>query len=347
MTDGARWPAAGAAGHVVAAAGETMAAFAPSAGGGLERAGAFRLDVAGAESNVAMYLADHGVAARWVSAVGDDPIGRRVLARVAASGVDVSGVRTDPARPTGVMVKDPGPDRTRVHYYRRGSAASALGPGLLAAPAVRTATVLHLTGITPALSPSCRALVETALAEPRESRPHAISFDVNLRPALWDEPPGATLRDLASRADIVFVGLDEARALWGGHLAGAAAVRALLPEPRVLVVKDGPHAATAFHRGSAVTVPALRVEVREVVGAGDAFAAGFLAGLLGSRDPVHALRLAHLTAASALRVTGDHGPLPPPSLTRHLLTADATTWSSASVTDETGWHAAGARRGVS
>jgi 2-dehydro-3-deoxygluconokinase len=340
------WPAPGPGGHVVAAVGETMAALAPADGTGLEAAEALRLDVAGAESNVAMYLAGHGVPARWVSAVGDDPFGRRVLARVADCGVDVSGVRVDAARPTGVMFKDPGPESTRVHYYRRGSAASALGPGVLAGPAVRTATVLHLTGITPALSPSCRALAEAALAEPRERRPYAVSFDVNLRPALWDESPGALLHGLASRADIVFAGLDEARALWGEHLTDATAVRALLPEPRILVIKDGPRSATAFLHDTAVTVPALKVEVHEVVGAGDAFAAGFLAGLLHTGNLTPALRLAHLTAASALRVPSDHGPLPPPALREHLLTADATTWSSTSITAETGWPTTGAYQGT-
>lgn len=313
----------------VVCVGETMAALAPDPVAPLDTAELLRLDVAGAESNVAMYLADHGVPARWVSALGDDPFGRRVRERIAASGVDVSGVRTDPARPTGLLVKNPGADATGVHYYRTGSAASALGPSALDDPAVRDAAFVHLTGITPALSASCRALVDRAL---RPERPYAVSFDVNFRPALWgDEPAAEVLLPLAARADVVLVGLDEAQALWGPALTSADAVRALLPQPRVLVVKDGARAATAYLGPDSYTVPAPKVRVVEPVGAGDAFAGGFLAGLLRHDDPVRALRLGHLTAASALRVPADHGPLLPPDRTRELLAADDSTWNTLSV----------------
>ncbi|MEU3984436.1 sugar kinase [Streptomyces sp. NPDC026672] len=311
----------------VVCVGETMVALAPEDGGPLDDTGSLRVSVAGAESNVAMYLADLGRPAVWLSALGDDPFGHRVRAAVAATGVDVSGVRHDPDRPTGVLVKDPTPTGTRVHYYRRGSAASALGPDVLDAPALAAATLLHLTGVTPALSPTCRALVERALATPPHRRPYAVSFDVNHRPALWPEGTAATvLRDLADRADIAFVGLDEAQRLWGDHL-DAHGVRKVLGGPRLLVVKDGGRAATAFSDGHEVTVPALRTEVVEPVGAGDAFAAGFLAGLLADGDLTRALRLGHVTASSALRVTGDHGPLPDPATRDRLLSLSVREWA--------------------
>jgi 2-dehydro-3-deoxygluconokinase len=306
----------------VACVGETMAALAPDPLGPLAEAACLRVAVAGGESNVAMYLADHGVPVRWVSALGDDPFGQLVRAEVAARGVDVTGVSTDRARPTGLLVKDPGAGATRVHYYRRGSAASALGPELLADPAVRDAGLLHITGVTAALSSSCRRLVAEAL-----DGPHPVSFDVNHRPALWSggTAPGV-LRDLADRADLVFVGLDEAQALWGTRIGRPADIRALLPGPRLLVVKDGARAATAYVGPAPYTVPAPRVDVVEPVGAGDAFAAGFLAGLHRGETLHRALRLAHLTAGAALRVTGDHGPLPPPGRIRELLALPDEEW---------------------
>ncbi|WP_392674929.1 sugar kinase [Streptomyces sp. LN785] len=322
--DTGRWPAPGP----VTCIGETMAALVPEPAAPLDGAGRLGVRIAGAESNVAMYLADHGVPARWVSALGDDPFGRRIRAEVAASGVDVSGVRTDPHRSTGVLFKDPGTDGTRVHYYRRGSAASALTPDLLDDDAVRTAGLIHLTGITPALSTGCRDLV-TALLEPATGeRPCPVSFDVNYRAALWPDGTAApVLLRLARRADITFVGLDEAQALWGVGLTDAFAVRELLPEPRILVVKDGGRAATAFDGPGFHTAPAPRVEVVEPVGAGDAFAAGFLAGLLRGEDTVRALRLGHLTAGAALRVIGDHGPLPDRARLAALLEAAPDEWS--------------------
>jgi 2-dehydro-3-deoxygluconokinase len=322
-----------------------MVSFIPKGDAALDTAASVELDVAGAESNVAMYLADHGVDARWISRLGDDAFGRRVLHRVRASGVDVSGVQTDDERPTGLLFKDPGGRDggrgTLVTYRRQGSAASAMNSAVLEADAARTADVWHLTGITPALSDDCRALVEAALGigasgmrARQEGRP-AVSFDVNHRPAVWRGRDPREVRELLRRfaqaADIVFVGLDEAQALWGEQLAAAQDVRALLPEPRILVVKDGDVEATAFFAGQRVVVPALRVDVVEPVGAGDAFAAGFLAALLQGRTAQQCLRSGHLTAAAALSVTGDHGPLPPPGVFARLLDTPSDRWRASAL----------------
>jgi 2-dehydro-3-deoxygluconokinase len=309
--------------------GETMAARAPDPPAPLGDVRRLRLSVAGAESNVAMYLADLGVSATWLSALGDDPLGSRVRAAVAASGVEVTHVRTDPDRQTGLMFKDPVPTGTRVHYYRKGSAASALGPDLLDLEVVRTAALVHFTGITPALSTSCRELVTRALAVPSAERPYAISFDVNHRAPLWpkDSTASHVLRRLAGRADIVLVGLDEAQDLWGMNLT-ATGVRELLPEPRIVVVKDGSREATAFTDAGALKVPALRAAVVEPVGAGDAFAAGFLAGMMRGEPMNRALRMGHITAVSALQVTADHGPLPPLSTVDQFLVLTDKEWEA-------------------
>lgn len=348
--NGALWrPRTRAGRPAVACIGETMVSFIPAGRAGLDSATSVDLDVAGAESNVAMYLADHGVDSRWISRLGDDAFGRRVLDRVRASGVDVSGVRADPERPTGLLFKDPGGRDggrgTLVTYRRQGSAASAMSADVLEDEAVRTADVWHLTGITPALSTECHALVEAALGldgdrdrsgqpdeNDRDDHRPAVSFDVNYRPAVWrGREPGDVLHRLAQAADIVFVGLDEAQALWGEQLVAAQDVRALLPGPRILVVKDGATEATAFCGGDRVVEPARRVDVVEPVGAGDAFAAGFLAALLQGRSARQCLRSGHLTAAAALSVTGDHGPLPAPEVFAELLDAPADRWLAAKV----------------
>ena len=302
-----------------------MACLVPPVGDAFDAATHLSMTVAGAESNVAMYLADDGVPVQWVSRVGDDPFGRRILRTVAACGVDVSGVEIDRHRPTGLLIKEPRVSATRVHYYRTNSAAASMTDAVILHERVRSAPLLHLTGITPALSPSCAHLVRTALA-PGEHRARVVSFDVNYRPALWRDPPGMTLLRLANQADIVFVGLDEADNLWG-PCPDAETVRALIPDPQVLVVKDGPRAATAFTGSTATCVPALRVPVVEVVGAGDAFAAGFLAGVLRGESTETALRRGHITAASALQVTGDHGPLLPVATFQRLLTASDQDWA--------------------
>jgi 2-dehydro-3-deoxygluconokinase len=195
-----------------------------------------------------------------------------------------------------VFFKDPG-ERTTVYYYRAGSAATRLGP-----PAVRTLSgLVHLSGITAALSASCAALVEAVL-----DGPAAVSFDVNYRPALWPAATaGPVLARLADRADTVFVGLDEAQVLWS--VRTPAEIREMLPRPAAVIVKDGSVGAWSDD----IFVPAVPVDVVEPVGAGDAFAAGYLYGLLTHRPEDQRLRLGHLVAGAALRETGDVGILPP------------------------------------
>jgi 2-dehydro-3-deoxygluconokinase len=284
----------------------------------------YTLSVGGAESNVACSLAALGVPVRWVGRLGDDHFGRVVLRTLASYGVDVSAVEVDPVRLTGMYAKERvlGGPATRMRYYRSGSAASAMGPQLAESPQVRDAALLHLSGITPALSDSCAALIGAILAAPRPGR--TVSFDVNLRPALWTGRDPAVLLELARRADLVFVGADEAEALCG--IAAPDELRALLPEPRVLVVKQGADGAVGFEDGRRVRVPAIPVEVAEATGAGDAFAAGFIAATLRGLPLLDRLRLGTLTAAGALRVHGDLGAVPEPAdVARFLAAAESDT----------------------
>ncbi|MEU6144340.1 sugar kinase [Streptomyces sp. NPDC047081] len=295
----------------VVCVGETMAVLAPAdTAHPLALQTTLALSVGGAESNVACALVALGRSAAWLGRVGADPLGRRVLADLADRGVDVSAAQTDPTRPTGVYFKDPGPDGTGVHYYRRGSAASAMGPELAAVPLLHRARVLHLSGITAALSGTCAELL-TNLVVRRTVPGPLVSFDVNHRPSLWRDRPrdaAPALLRLARSADLVFVGRDEAETLWGTRTP--AAVHDLLGPGRTLVVKDAGHGATAYGAdGTEAFVPAPPARIVERVGAGDAFAAGFLAALLEGRAPEAGLRLGHLAAAAALATTEDIAPL--------------------------------------
>jgi 2-dehydro-3-deoxygluconokinase len=198
-----------------------------------------------------------------------------------------------------------------VHYYRTGSAASTMDPSIWST--CPPARLVHLSGITPALSATCAALVADGLAR-RPIAGATMSFDVNYRPALWTPTDaGPVLAGLANQADIVFVGLDEAQALWG--VDTAADVRAVLDRPAQLIVKDGPVGATLFSADGTAFEPATPIEIVEPVGAGDAFAAGYLYGLLTDHTPTARLRLGHLLAVTALRTTADVGtPLTPADL---------------------------------
>jgi 2-dehydro-3-deoxygluconokinase len=313
--------------------GETMVMVTPAPGGRLDAESSFALRAGGAESNVAMYLAELCHRAAWLSRVGGDPLGALLLSEVAATGVDTSLVEVAAGEPTGVYFKDPAPRGTSVYYYRRGSAASAMSPEFLRRRGPESAAVVHTSGITPALSDTCRNLVHHVVVD-RPLRDAVVTFDVNHRPALWEPgTAGPVLRDLARAADVVFVGLDEAETLWG--VSTAAETRALLPEPSVLVVKDGAVEATAFHAGGVDRVPALEVEVVEPVGAGDAFAAGWISGMLRGLDHAARLRLGHLVAGAALGSTSDHAALPAWEVLADRLAVDAVAWSPPPVANPT------------
>jgi len=273
----------------------------------LSEAGQVAVDVAGAESTVALHLARFGVPTAWVSRLGADPFGQRIRALLERYGVDTRFVEVDPGRPTGVYFKDPSPEGTAVYYYRAGSAASAMAPRIITDDLLDGAPLVHLTGITTALSESCRATVEELLRKAsRTACP--ISFDVNHRPKLWrDRDAAAELLELANRADIVFVGLDEAEALW--DTATPASVRTLLGRPREVVVKDGANGATLFLDHEELFEPAWQVDVVEPVGAGDSFAAGYLYERLAGRDGRARLRSGHRLAAAALGTTADFAEL--------------------------------------
>ena len=326
--------------------GESMVTFLPSQPGRLADVPSFGRGIGGAESNVACALAAAGHRAAWVSRVGADGFGDHLVEAIAGYGVDTSGVRRDPSRPTGIYFRTATDRATDVHevaYYRAGSAASAMSPDNIPYATLPATRVLHLSGITAALSADCLALLHD-LTAPRPGRP-LISFDVNHRPGLWRDADASpeVLLDLARRSDLVFVGEDEAEEAWG--VTGAAAIRAALPEPATLVVKRGAEGATVFSgtgdvsgtagtqdaadvsgTGDITTVPALRVDVVAPVGAGDAFAAGFLSATLRGLPVRDRVRHGHLMAAAVLTVPGDLTAPPARAHADSLAALDDEAW---------------------
>ncbi|MEU2574956.1 sugar kinase [Streptomyces anulatus] len=350
-------PAAGTADAAtttdVVCLGESMVTFLPSQPGRLADVPSFGRGIGGAESNVACALAAAGHRAAWVGRVGADGFGDHLVETIASYGVDTSAVRRDPVRPTGIYFRtatDRGTDTHEVAYYRAGSAASAMSPDNVPYEDLLAGRVLHLSGITAALSADCLALLRD-LTAPRPGRP-LVSFDVNHRPHLWrgGDADASVLLELARRCDLVFVGEDEAEEAWG--IVGAEAIRAALPEPAVVVVKRGSAGATVYASGlrpgprssnaggagnaagaggaegadTVTLVPALRVDVVAAVGAGDAFAAGFLSATLRGLPVRERVRHGHLMAAAVLTVPGDLTDPPARDHADRLAALDDDAW---------------------
>lgn len=307
--------------------GETMAAL--RAHGALRMGGSLGLSVAGAESNVAIGLARLGHRVRWAGRVGADELGALVLRTLRAEGIDISHAATDDAgRPTGLLLTEPRLGTlTRVSYYRSGSAGSALVPADVLPALASASRVLHITGITPALGPSAAESVLAAAATARGAG-LTVCLDVNHRSRLWTAADARTaLRPLLDHTDLLIASEDELPLVQERPDADEPeAVRGLLAAGVTeVVVKRGARGATVFTDDAATRRDARQVDAVDLVGAGDAFVAGYLSGLLDGADVPARLHRAVTTAAFAVATLGDWEGLPTRAELGLLDAPDGTT----------------------
>ena len=292
--------------------GESMGLISTPDIGPIEFARHFRYGIGGAESNVAIGAARLGADATWIGRVGNDATGDLIERRLRAEGVRAHVIR-DGAY-TGIMVRHQRfGGNVQIDYHRTGSAASRLRPDDIPDRLLSRAGIVHVTGITPALSESARDAVFDAVERARGFG-ITVCFDTNYRAKLWEPGrAGPVLRALAAQADIILAGVAEARLLLGGLEASPPGelARALADlGPREAIVKDGPRGCAALIDGTHHELAALSVLVLDSVGAGDAFAAGYLAEHLAGQPPEQRLRTAIATGAYAVTVPGDCEGLP-------------------------------------
>ncbi|ROR00255.1 2-dehydro-3-deoxygluconokinase [Streptomyces sp. 2132.2] len=291
--------------------GETMAVLAADRPGPLASGTSLRLGFAGAEATVAIGVSRLGHTASWIGRVGADSAGTMILDGLRGESVDVSRVRVDDAVPTGLMLRERRtPDHTRVTYYRRGLAGARLDPGDIDPELVARARVLHVTGITPALGDGPLAAVRRAVDLARAAGV-TVSLDLNYRARLWNrEEAAAELNHLVTRADVVFAGPDEA-SLVVPEADPATMARTLLGlGPREAVLKLGARGAVAVTDDGEAVQDIVPVTPVDPIGAGDAFVAGYLAGLLDGTGLPDRLLLAATCGAFAVAAPGDWEGLP-------------------------------------
>ena len=286
--------------------GETMVLGVPPRQGRLRHAGSLELKIGGAESNLAIALSRLGLSTGWASYLGDDEPGQLVLDRIRAEGVDTSRVRRIGEYPTGLYLREQVGTDVRVYYYRQGSAAATMPPEAFDLDYLSGARFLHLTGITPALSEDCRAFISWAAREAGAR----VSFDVNYRSKLWEaEEARGFAEEILPDVYLLFVGDEEARALWGRD--DETLVRALARQgPEEVLLKRGRAGSLALVEGEILEHPAFPVVEVDPVGAGDAFAAGYLAGHLWDLPAKERLRVANAMGALSVATLGDYEGLP-------------------------------------
>jgi 2-dehydro-3-deoxygluconokinase len=288
--------------------GESMVAF--HGDGAWTEGGRATARVAGAESNVAIGLARLGHCASWAGRVGDDPFGELVVRQLRAEGVRVDHVVRDGERPTGLMfVEHRTADLVRVEYRRDRSAGSALTSDDVRAALACSPRLLHLTGITPALSSSAREAVLDA-AQRARAADALVSLDVNFRSRLWSRDGAKdALRPLVGLVDVVVASDDELDLVADGDETTAVAELIAAGASRV-AVKRGGDGATLWTHDDRYDVAAFAVTAIDPFGAGDAFSAGLLSGLLDGVPDQECLRRGAVLGAFAVSSRGDWHGLP-------------------------------------
>lgn len=293
--------------------GETMVSL--RSRGPLAQGGNLSMHAAGSESNVAIGVARLGHSARWVGRVGMDAHGDFVERCLRAEAVDLRLSR-DKVRSTGVMfLEQRTADIGRAYYYRSGSAASQIGWEDLEAAVHAGARVVHLSGITPALSDRARAAVGRA-ARAARGNGAVVSLDVNYRHKLWSrEQAREALIPIAKYATIVVASDDELDLLSQLPGDGAAHVPAIAAEllgngVQEVVVKLGAGGADVYTATGCRHQDALKVTATDTVGAGDAFVAGYLSALLDGESVEGRLQRGTVMGAFAVSTDGDFEGLP-------------------------------------
>jgi sugar/nucleoside kinase (ribokinase family) len=273
----------------------------------------FEKHAAGAEANFAIGMTRLGFKAGIITRVRDDEFGKYIINLLRGEGLDISKIKYENETPNGVYFIQrnyPIPGKSSVLYYRKGSAASKMSVGDVDVEYIKNARLLHLTGITPALSSSCKEACFEALKIASEAG-ITISVDTNIRLSLWsDEEARKTLLPMIEKANIVLTEPQDAEILLGNRNPEDIAKKILRMGPETVAIKLGEEGAAAYTKRKIARKSAFKVPTEDVIGAGDAFAAGFIYSLLRGLDLDDALEIGNAAGALVVTVKGDFENMP-------------------------------------
>lgn len=293
--------------------GEPMGLFIAQEEGELSDVSGYSMAVAGAEFNVAVGLARLNLPVTYLTRLGEDPFGQKIVRTLQRNGIGSEFVSFSKERSTGFMLKskvstgDP-----KIFYFRKGSAASTLSKEDVDRMDFSGYGFVHLTGIFPALSESTK---EASFYLIKKAREHGltVSFDPNLRPQLWPdtETMVQTLNEFAALSDYVLPGEAEGELLCGDRDPRKIGQFYLERGAKAVVTKMGSRGAYLMTEQDQELVPGFSIEkVVDTVGAGDGFAAGILSALMEGKNLYEAVRRANEVGAIQVTSIGDNDGLP-------------------------------------
>lgn len=294
--------------------GEPMALLTADRSGPLEEIEHFTRTMSGTEVNVAIGLSRLGFNVEYMTRLGDDPFGHYIFNKLENSNIGTRFISFDSVYRTGIQLKNKTDDGSDSYapYYRKGSAASRITTEDIQKIDFSEIDLIHVTGIPPALSQSNREAT-FALMEKAKTAGITITFDPNLRPALWEneETMRQVINELAFQADIFLPGKEESSILCGTDNLEEIAAFYQKHGVKMVIIKDGANGAYANYEGNAYYLPAFKVDkVVDTVGAGDGFAVGVISGILLGKDMVQILKEANAIGALQVMNIGDNEGLP-------------------------------------
>lgn len=296
--------------------GEPMALLIADTTGPLKEVEHFTRAMSGAEVNVAIGLSRLGHPVEYLTRLGDDPFGHYIENALKENEIGTSLVTYDDVYRTGIQLKNRVTDGSDPYapYYRKGSAASHITISEIDAIDLTDVELVHVTGIPPALSQSARKATFRLMDRAKEAGIF-ITFDPNLRPALWEdeETMCTVINQLAAKADVVLPGIGECRVLAGTEDKKEAAGFYQKLGVKTVIIKDGSKGAYVQTADEHYDVAGYKVEkVVDTVGAGDGFAVGVLSGILEGLDLKTSVKRGNAIGAIQVMNIGDNEGLPTP-----------------------------------
>lgn len=294
-------------------AGEPMGLFIAKEEGPLEAVSTFSAAVAGAEFNVAVGLSRLGHEVGYLTKLGNDPLGKRIVRLMEENAIATDLLSWTDDRPTGFMLKGKAkkgdPD---IFYFRKNSAASTISREDIDKIDFSKYGILHITGILPALSETARDASFYLIQKAKENRT-MISFDPNIRPQLWPnrETMVSIMNRIAELSDYFLPGVKEAEIMMQSSSPEAIAEYYLSRGVKNVIVKIGKDGAYAANGKESFTCPTYQEErIVDTVGAGDGFAAGILSAVNEGLSLIDAVLRGNAIGTMQLQSEGDNEGLP-------------------------------------